>query len=323
MSDDTKVKKLLDDAHGTGALSARSHAALDVVDVGAQIQAGLGIAIDDVAASEVVLLTMMPDDSHSIATAGNIDAVRDGHNFVVEALARSKQSGEVLAHTRYLNGHVLFPYTALAHAVKMTPANYDPRLSTPLYDQACVLLGTVIAKSQELAQAGIAVRTVTLLITDGADYGSQRCRAGDVAAIAADMLAQENHIIAAMGISDGASDFHAVFRAMGIPDKWILTPGNTATEIRRAFHVFSQSAVRASQGAQLGGFGADSAVACARSTACRARMPRRPRRDTRARSRASAPSRRSRRRARSRRRGRASSATRRRGGCPRPGGAPW
>src|SRR4051795_8322383 len=98
--DDDKIKKLLDDAHATGALSARSLAALDVVDVGAQIQAGLGVTIDDVAASEVVLLTMMPDDSQSIAHAGNTDAVRDGHNFVLDALAGSRQSGEVLAHTR-------------------------------------------------------------------------------------------------------------------------------------------------------------------------------------------------------------------------------
>jgi hypothetical protein len=136
----------------------------------------------------------------------------------------------------------------------MTRANYDPHLATPLYDQTAIVLGTVIAKAQELAQAGIAVRTVTLLITDGADYGSHRCTAADVEAIVADMLAQEHHIVAAMGISDGATDFRAVFRAMGIPDRWILTPGNSASEIRRAFAVFSQSAVRASQGAQLGGF---------------------------------------------------------------------
>ncbi|HEY1555989.1 MAG TPA: hypothetical protein VGF94_14225 [Kofleriaceae bacterium] len=249
------VKKLLEEAHQAGALSADSLAALEVVDVGAQIQAGLGVTIDDLTAAEVVLVTMMPDDSHSIATAGNIDAVRDGHNLVLDALAGSKQSGEVLAHTRYLNGHVLFPYTALEHAQRMTPANYDPRLGTPLFDQAVVVLGTVIAKAQELAQAGIAVRTVTLIITDGGDYGSQRCRAADVAALVRDMLGQESHVVAAMGISDGSTDFRAVFRAMGIPDRWILTPGNSATEIRRAFAVFSQSAVRATAGAALGGFG--------------------------------------------------------------------
>jgi hypothetical protein len=252
--DDKKVKKLLEDAHDQGALSAKALATLDVVDVGAQIQAGLGCTIDDVAASEVVLVTMMPDDSQSIAQAGNTDAVRDGHNYVLQSLRGSKQSGEVLAHTRYLNGHVLCPYTALDNAVEMTAANYSPHLGTPLYDQTAVTLGTVIAKAQELAQAGIAVRTVTLIITDGADYGSTRCKPNDVKAIVQDMLAQENHIVAAMGISDGSTDFAAVFRAMGIPDRWILTPGNSATEIRRAFAVFSQSAVRASQGAQLGGF---------------------------------------------------------------------
>jgi hypothetical protein len=252
--DERKVKQLLDDAHGTGTLSAQSLAALDVVDVGAQIQAGLGCTIDDIAASEVVLVTMMPDDSQSIAGAGNTAAVRDGHNFVLEALRSSKQSGEVLAHTRYLNGFVLCPYTALDHAIEMTKANYDPRLGTPLYDQTVVLLGTVVAKSQELAQAGIAVRTVTLIITDGADYGSTRCRVDDVKALVSDLLAQENHIVAAMGISDGNTDFKSVFRSMGIPDRWILTPGNSASEIRRAFAVFSQSAVRASQGTQLGGF---------------------------------------------------------------------
>lgn len=252
--DDDKVKKLLADAHATGALSAKSLTALDVIDVGAQIQAGLGVTIDDVAASEVVLLTLMPDDSQSIAAAGNTAAVRDGHNFVLDALGKSKQSGEVLAHTRYLNGAVLFPYTELAHAQKMTNANYDPRLGTPLFDQTVVLLGTVLAKTQELAQAGIAVRSVTLIITDGGDYGSTRCRPQDVAAIVADMLAQENHIVAAMGISDGSTDFRKVFQSMGIPDRWILTPGNSASEIRRAFQVFSQSAVRASQGLQLGGF---------------------------------------------------------------------
>jgi hypothetical protein len=251
---DDKVKKLLAEAHGTGALSAKSLATLDVVDVGAQIQAGLGVTIDDVTASEVVLLTMMPDDSQSIAAANNTAAVREGHNFVLEALARSKQSGEVLAHTRYLNGDVLFPYIALQHAVAMTPANYNPCHGTPLFDQSVVLLGTVVAKAQELAQAGIAVRTVTLIITDGGDYGSTRCRPTDVAALVGDMLAQENHIVAAMGIDDGTTDFRSVFRSMGIPDRWILTPGNSASEIRRAFQVFSQSAVRATAGAQLGGF---------------------------------------------------------------------
>jgi hypothetical protein len=255
-NDDDKTRKLLDDAHRTGALSAGGKATLEVVDLGAQIQAGLGVAVDDVTASEVVLVTMMPDDSGSIHFAGNTAAVRDGHNLVLDALGRSKQAGDVFVHTRYLNGEVLCPYTPLAGAVRMTPQNYRADKGTPLYDQAVVLLGTVLAKTQEFAQAGVPVRTVTLLITDGADAGSMRHTARDVRTLVRDMLAQECHVVAAMGISDGNTDFHQVFRDMGIPDQWILTPGNSATEVRRAFQVFSQSAAASAAGGAfaLGGF---------------------------------------------------------------------
>ncbi|MBP8812043.1 MAG: hypothetical protein KBG48_08205 [Kofleriaceae bacterium] len=249
------AQKLLATARQQGTLSAASAAALDVLDLGAQIQAGLGIAVDDVAASEVVLVTMMPDDSQSIAAAGNTAAVRDGHNAVLEALRKSRQAGDVFVHTRYLNGEVLYPYVGLSDAVAMDDHNYHPRHATPLYDQTVVLLGTVIAKATELAAAGVPVRTVTLLITDGADYGSQRATAKEVRALVADMVAQENHVVAAMGIRDGTTDFQAVFRAMGIADRWILTPGNTAGEIRRAFQVFSQSAAAMTSGAWAGGFG--------------------------------------------------------------------
>jgi hypothetical protein len=83
----------------------------------------------------------------------------------------------------------------------------------------------------------------------------------EVKALAQDMLRKEVHIIAAMGIDDKRTDFHGVFKDMGVRDEWILTPGNSPSEIRKAFQVFSQSAVRASQNAAsfsktaLGGFG--------------------------------------------------------------------
>jgi hypothetical protein len=254
---DKNGKKLLEDAHAQGALSASALKALDIPDLGAQIQAGLGVDVDDVASSEVVLVTMMPDDSGSISSAGNTDVVCDGHNLVLGALRASKQSADVFVHTRYLNGEVLYPYAPLDGAVTMDRSNFRADKGTPLYDQTAVVLATVLAKSQEFAQAGVPVRTVTLIITDGADAGSSRHTATSIRTIVRDMLAQENHVVAAMGISDGGTDFHQVFRDMGIPDRWILTPGNSASEVRKAFQVFSQSAIAASQGAALatlGGF---------------------------------------------------------------------
>jgi hypothetical protein len=262
MSENVKVEDLFRSAHEEGDLSAESLQALTLnADIGSQIQAGLGVAPDDVPASEVVLVTLMPDDSGSITAAGNAEAVRGGHNLVLESLRASQQKDGVLAHTRYLNGFVLYPYRRLTEAVPMTGKNYQPRLGTPLYDQTVVLLGTVLAKTREFASAGVPVRTITLILSDGADCHSTTQTEATVRSIVEDMLRQESHIVAAMGVSDGHTDFRRIFRAMGIPDHWILTPGRSQSELRKAFHAFSQSAVHASQGtaafarAAVGGFG--------------------------------------------------------------------
>ncbi len=245
MSDKNAVQQLLQEAEREGTLSPASAQVLSGVDLGAQIQAGLGVAVDDVQSSEVVLLTQMPDDSGSIQAAGNEAAVRDGHNLVLDALARSRQRDAILAHTRYLNGRVLFPYRLLDQAVRMTAQNYQADQGTPLHDQAVVLLGSVVAKAQDFARNGVVARSVTLIITDGADQHSTRCRAQDVAALVRDMTRAETHIVAAMGIDDGATPFREVFREMGIEDRWILTPGSDPSAIRKACQIFSQSAVRA------------------------------------------------------------------------------
>jgi hypothetical protein len=261
MSRSSNIKQLFENAEAEGKLSPQSYQALTVVDLGAQIQAALGARLDDVASSEVVLVTMMPDDSGSIFYAGNAKVVREGHNHVIEALRRTKQKDSLLVHTRYLNGQVLFPYCGVEQALGLDAQNYHPSGGTPLYDQTVVLLGTVVAKAQEFSEGGVAVRTVTLIISDGADLHSQHATPPTVRALVQDMLKSEIHIIGAMGIDDGTTDFRRIYREMGIEDRWILTPGNSASEIRAAFQLFSQSAVRASQGigsfgqTALGGFG--------------------------------------------------------------------
>lgn len=261
MSQTPNLNNLFQTAHNEGTLSTASLQALDVLDIGTQIQAALGVPVDDVMASEVVLVTIMPDDSGSIHYSHNAAAVRAGHNTILDALLATKQQDSILIHNRYLNGTILYPYCALKQAIRMDNKNYDPNQGTPLYDQTVVLLGTVLAKAQEFADNGVPVRTVTLIITDGGDAHSTQASAKTVQTLVQDMLRTENHIIAAMGIDDGYTNFRQVFRDMGIRDEWILTPGNNQAEIRKAFQVFSQSAVRASQStgnfsqSSLGGFG--------------------------------------------------------------------
>ena len=256
------VNSLFQSAADEGELSPEALGVLQVADVGAQIQNALGVDPDEFEASEVILVTQMIDDSGSIRfVPGNAQSMREGHNLVLSSLGDTKQADAVLAMTRYLSGETLFPYSPLAQAVMMDQGNYNPVHGTPLYDQSVVLLGAVLAKAQEFADNGIVARTVTLISTDGADIHSVRNGPTDVAKLVQDMLRQENHILAAIGIDDGETDFRDVFSQMGVPDEWILTPGKTPSEIRAAFQTVSQSAVRASQGAAsfsqtaVGGFG--------------------------------------------------------------------
>jgi hypothetical protein len=261
MSENVNLDTLFEEAQDEGLISPESAQALKVHDIGTQIQDGLGVNVDDVQASEVVLVTLMPDDSGSIRFAGNSQVVRDGHNLILDALSSSKQKDNILVHCRYLNGSVLYPYCSLDQAVRMDNSNYDPNLGTPLYDQSVILLGTVLAKTKEFADNGVPVRTVSLIITDGCDQGSCRSAPQDVAQIVKDMLMAETHIIAAMGIEDGYTNFNNIFKKMGLRDEWILTPQNSGSDIRKAFQVFSQSAVKVSQSAvnfsktAMGGFG--------------------------------------------------------------------
>jgi len=262
MSESKNINELFEDAQDEGLLSPESSQALMVHDIGQQIQAGLGVDVDDVEASEVVLVSVMVDDSGSIRFSGNAQPIRDGHNELIRALTDSKQQDNILAHTRYLNGGVLYPYCSLDQAVEMDRSNYDPNQGTPLYDETVSFLGTVLAKTFEFADNGVPVRTISLVMTDGRDLHSSRHDAAAVKNIVADMLGQENHIVAAMGFDDGgATSFREVFKEMGLRDEWILTPQNTPTEIRRAFQLFSKSAVQASQSSMnfsktaMGGFG--------------------------------------------------------------------
>ena len=260
------VNALFQGAIADGSISAQVAQTINIPDLGAQIQAGLGVTPDQVPASEVTLVTMMPDDSGSIRfVRGNTEAVRDGHNLVLDALKTSKQTNGILVHCRYLNGDVLYPYCPLDQAVRMTPQNYDPDKGTPLYDQIVTLLATVLVKTKEFLDSGAPVRSVTLIITDGSDQHSVAYRSPQsVRPLVQELLIKEQHIVAAMGINDGTTDFRRIFREMGIEDRWILTPNNDPKSIRAAFQLFSQScALPASQGAASfsktamgGGFGA-------------------------------------------------------------------
>lgn len=280
----TTAKALLQSAVDEGAIGAMSMQALNLVDIGNAINAGMGVSIDNIR-GETMLTSLLIDDSGSIRfVPGNSQAVREGHNKVIDSLLATKQSGNILATCQLLNGGLLYPYSTLDQVIRLDSHNYNPLGGTPLFDRALISLGSTIAKQQEFSDNGQLARSASLFVSDANDEHSVHATADDCRKVIEDMLRSETHIIAAMGIDDGRTDFYEVFSGrtkrevedaindgtldklepaggMGIWPIWVLTPKNTPSEIRKAFQTFSQSAVRASQGGAsfsqvaIGGFG--------------------------------------------------------------------
>lgn len=271
-------------AHQAGRLSDEAVEALKRVDPLSSPLA-LGIPASNFGGQEVLLATIMPDDSTSLnvyvrrgtspypshpmlegegrtdsgLTHGsyeiidvepgdersNAEAIRIGHNAVLDALLASPHPDNVLFATRYLNGRLLNPYGSLQAAQRLDRLNFRPDAGTPLYDQTVATLRMVLAKYEQMGADYIEPRTVTLLVTDGHDQHSRRQTDRSVAAVIKSMRNTGHHIIAAMGIDDGNTDFSRVFTDMGIDPKWILTTGSTKEEIQRAFGLFAEAASKA------------------------------------------------------------------------------
>lgn len=253
------IHSLFAGAHAGGEISDEGLEALMLdADLGAHIDLGMGIDPDDVEASEVVLVQLLLDDSASMQGGGNDRVLREAVNDLLLTLESTRENGGVLVAIRTLNGAVVSPFNQLSGVPRLDARNYQATGHTPLYEQMALTLATVLAKTAEFADAGVPVRSITAVFTDGADSTGQS--PARVAKIARDMLAAESHLVLFVGIDDGATDFRQVARGMGIPDHLVKTPGSTPGEFRAACRMVTQTVVRASQVAayfgqtRLGGF---------------------------------------------------------------------
>lgn len=242
------LNALLASATTDGILSAASSAMLTGHLGKVAIAGADGKAAEDIVATDVTLVTILIDASSSIESSRLEKAVREGQNALVDALSGSKEEDSVLLALWTFNQDmvVLHSFVPVADATRLDTSNYRPFGSTLLYDTYCEALGANVAYAQRLRDGGTPCRSIVVVVTDGEDVGSQR-RAGDCARLSKDLLASEQFILAFVGV--GGSDFAGIAQAMGIPATNVLVQKDaTPTGLRRAFHMVSQSALRASQG---------------------------------------------------------------------------
>lgn len=241
------IAKSLVDAAARGELSKDALKALQSVDgITAEIGVAMGNQLIDV--GDVLLLSILVDDSGSISAAGNTNAVMKGHNRIIQIVMEAGVMQNVLLQTKYLNGRVINDYRPLVNAVPLDGETYREREfgGTPLFRQTIVLLGAVAAKTQELRDRGKTARSITLIITDGDDQHSGNITAQHVKWVVNDLRNTKQHIIAGMGVEDGGTNFRQIFREMGIPDQWHLPPSASEDKILEVLQDFGQVAAQAS-----------------------------------------------------------------------------
>jgi uncharacterized protein YegL len=249
MDSQKQIGSLLSGAADAGTISPET-ATLLTGHLGAVVVAGAaGTALEDIQASDVTLITVLIDASSSIATANLEQAVRDGQNLLVDAFAGAKEAPSILMALWTFNQDLTVRHSFLpvGDAEHLDDKSYRGCGSTRLYDGWCDALASNVAYAQRLRDGGTPTRSVVVVITDGADYGSKRT-AGECARLSRELLRSEQFILAFVGVGDD-TDFRKVARSMGVPDGCVAVQKDVrASELRKLFQMISQSAIRVSQG---------------------------------------------------------------------------
>jgi len=249
MSTLPNIQDLLDAARSSEEAKDAMQATLD--DLTPDVEAMLGrIQANERGVARLLVLTLLVDNSSSIARFGLTQLVRDAHNMILQAMRDSQQAAAVLVSCCFMNSDspstrqgVLYPYVDLQYAPDLDERNYRPVGGTPLYDRTATILtgATLLVEDLEKRGRKPQTRAVTVIISDGKDEHSKVHKAESIEALVCDQLDQEHHTILGMGIGPANSpkQFREIFRAMGIPDPWILTPGDGHSAIRHASGVLS------------------------------------------------------------------------------------
>ena len=237
---DHSIRDLVKRAFVRGDLSRESVEVLASGGVSTELVAGLN---SNAQGGEVLLVTIVVDDSASIRHANAMEALKQGHNRLLDLLSETRGDTTVLVSTRFLNGKIINRYVPVSQAQRLNDQNYS-KFSlgvTPLYYQSVLTLGTVMAQVHQLESEGSSVRSITLLITDGEEQSGHTTKPHEVAWLVRDLMNTGRALVAAYAVGYGAA-LEDVFTDMGIERKWIINSPDALSSLL----AFAEAAVQAS-----------------------------------------------------------------------------
>ena len=217
----------------------------------------VGVSLDNLATNEVTLAMNIIDMSGSMHPYAN-DLIRAYNDDYLAAMGQSTAADDILVSTILFDDQVqlLHGYLNLADVPPLDRRAYHPSGSTALYDAVANGLTNMVLYAQQLRRAGVMVRCIVIVYSDGDDNASKQS-AADVRRAVRDLLKHEIYTLAYVGFCSGGlsqKDLRKLADTIGFTE--ILLAGLSHSELRRIFHLASMSTVRVSQqqGAPAGVF---------------------------------------------------------------------
>ena len=238
------LNNIFNDASTDGTISQASNTLIcnnlnDTVLMGCN-----GLALDEIESTEVTLITALYDISSSISYSKLTSAIINGQNELLYALNGAKKKDDIMMAQWCFNDstQVLHSYVPIDDVVKLDKSNYVPNGMTSIYDVSLEAMSSNLAYAELLKGSGTPVQSIIVLFTDGQDTSS-KSRAEDVKKLAKDLLKTEQYVLAYIGVGD--DDHEAIAERMGFPS--VIHTSISATEIRKAFQMMSESIINVSQ----------------------------------------------------------------------------
>ncbi len=236
------INSLFDDAQDEGLSAAAAGIMVNNLN-NATIAGAQGASVDDLSGDEATLYVRIMDRSGSMARFR--DVVIAAANEQLDALGGSKASDSILMSTWIFNerSSLLHSYLPLDKVSRMDQSSYDPDGSTALYDATLDAITSTVAYAQTLRNAGIRVKIVIVIVSDGEDNSSSHSVAS-VKTVIDDLLRQEIYTVAFVAFG---TDGKRIAAQMGVPVGNVLDESADAHSIRIALGTVSKSVIRASQ----------------------------------------------------------------------------
>lgn len=208
----------------------------------------VGVSLDDLATNEVTLAMNIIDMSGSMHSYA-ADLIRAYNDDYLAAMRQSTAADDILVSTILFDHQVKLShgYLNLADVPPLDRQVYRPNGSTALYDAVANGLTNMVLYAQQLRRAGVMVRCIVIVYSDGDDNASKQS-ANDVRRAVRDLLKHEIYTLAYVGFCSGGlnqSDLRKLADTIGFTE--ILLAGLSHSELRRIFHLASMSTVRVSQ----------------------------------------------------------------------------